>query len=92
MKHSMIIFTADKEMNRVMRSFDMCPEYKWFIETKAVEFDTSTVVDDDYFVRLINKSKEAEESFWIPAIKYQDNFYHHPDVKILSDGKKEMFI
>ena len=91
MKHKATLFVADLTHNKFMSAFDMRPDYKWFVVPTEVSFVTQTPVNEDYFMNIINKSKE-DPTFWIPAVKYMDNIYFSPDVKILSDGIREMFI
>jgi hypothetical protein len=94
MQHTMTMYVADKQQNAFMSAVDMRHESKWFIKKTEVSFNTSTEVNDGYFINLIEKSKKvfSDKCFWIPAISYMGNFYFHPSVKILSDGKQEMFI
>lgn len=91
MKHQMTMFIADREVNNFMSAFDMRLDCKWFIKKVEVNFQTPTPIDEPYFLSLIEKSKD-EKKFWVPAIQYMGNFFHDPSVKILSDGKHEMFI
>lgn len=94
MQHTMTLFIADDITNKFMKSADLKPEYKWYVTPQVIDFRTSSLVDDQYFENIIKASKEVfqEQGFWIPAIRYQNNFYRDSEVKILSDGKKEVFI
>lgn len=91
MRHAMTLFVAKKEINQFMRMVDLKPDCKWYVDVVETSFTTKTNVDDDYFMSIIEKSKDGGD-FWIPAIKYMDNLFFDPGVKILSDGNKEMFI
>lgn len=92
MRHSVTLFIADRKQNEFMRMFDMKPDCKWFVAPVESSFTTTTLIDEAYFQRVIEGSKTAEETFWIPAIKYMNNLYVAAGVKILSDGLKEMFV
>lgn len=90
----MTLFIADVFTNKSMKAFDLKPDCKWYVSPTSVNFKTNSIVNDQYFEDIIKASKEKfqEQGFWIPAIKYQNNFYRDSEVKILSDGEKEVFI
>ena len=105
MTHQMTLYMADLRMNELMRAFDLRPKGKWYAHPVEVDFETSTPLTDEYFQNIIDKSNEVLweppgvpgnimkiEGMWIPAIRYQNNHYFHHSVKILSDGKHEMFV
>jgi hypothetical protein len=90
-RHSMTLFIADRKMNEFMRCFDLRPPHKWYVFPQKVSFTTTSKVDDDYVLRLIEKSKGEPEK-WVPAIEYMGNIYHDPTVMELSDGQKIVFL
>jgi len=94
LKHTMTMFIADRKMNELMRCFDMRIDCKQFIEPQEATFTLKegVVLDEAFFINIIRKSKELMDGYWIPAIRYQDNFFYHPEVKVLSDGRREFFI
>ena len=94
LKHTMTMFIAEKTMNNLMRSADLRPDYKWYCILKTVVFETTTPITEAYFTGIMEKSKAEFEKngWWVPAIKYQDNFFAETSVKIVSDGKVEMFV
>lgn len=95
MKHTMTLYIATQHpINSFMSKIDLKPNGKWFVTLQTVNFETTTLINDDYFNNYINKSFESYRinKLWFPAIEYQDNFYHHPSVTCLSDGMHEMFV
>lgn len=94
MQHKMTLYISDRKLNEFMKAFDMRIDCKQFIEPREAIFTMKPgrVIDEEFFMNLITKSKDLMEGYWIPAIKYQDNFFYHPEVKVLSDGQKEMFL
>lgn len=94
MNHEMILFKADMVLNETMRAFDLRPEYKWFVEPLRVQFRTSTHVTEKYFIDIILKSKETKDAsgWWVPMIQYMGTTFYDPEIKVLSDGSKEMYI
>jgi len=94
MRYEMIIYIADKWKNKMMRNMDVSAPNKWFVETpQKVSFNTTTTVNEDYFMDLIEKSREDKDAeYWIPAISFCNTLYIAPDVEELSDGKKSMFL
>jgi hypothetical protein len=93
MKVEAIMYIADKKINSLMRSCDLNPEYKVFINsTQNVSYETTTKVDADYFMNLIEKSKKEGLDFWIPCIKYNGAMFVSPEIKEISDGEKCMFV
>lgn len=93
-KHQMTLYVADRKMNDFMKAFDLRIDCKQFIDLRDVTFTLKpgVVIDEEFFMNFIMKSKELMEGYWIPAILYQGNFFYHPEVKVLSDGQREMFI
>jgi len=93
-QYMMTTFAAHYPLNTFMAALDMRPSFKWYVETHEVVFSTSTKVDAAYFLNIIEKSKinYKDQGFWIPAIKYQNQIFMDPEVKILSDGVKEVFV
>jgi len=91
MQYSMLLFVAHRKINDVMRCCDMRPDYKWFIETHRATFTKHGEINEAFFMRIIEESK-SEPDYWIPAIKFCDSFFVAQNVKILSDGNKEMFV
>ena len=87
-KTTAILFIADNKLNKWMASFDMWPQYKVFISAKyKVSFETSTLVDRNYWMNIIKKSKEKKDC-WIPAIEHDGVLYVSPEIMELSDGNK----
>lgn len=94
MTHEMTMFIAHRPVNDTMKAFDMRPTCKWYVEPQKATFSTKTQITPGYFENIIAKSHEKYEEigFWIPAIQYMGNFFRADGVKILSDGKREMFL
>ncbi len=91
MNHQATFFLADRHMNNMMKGFDLKPDHKWFIYKQHCDFTTTTTINEQYFMDIIEKSK-AQEEFWIPVITYMGSVFNDPSVKVISDGDKEMFI
>lgn len=92
MKHSAILYIADREINKMMKAFDLCPDHKVFVALQEISFETTTQVNEEYFMKIIEESKKNEK-FWIPVIKYMDNVFIGDDkIKIISDGTNQIFI
>lgn len=91
MKHTLTLYVADRRMNSMMQAMDLRPDFKWFVTPTKVSFSSTKDITPEYFDQIIEKSRSGEE-FWIPAISYMGNWFQDPGVKILSDGKTEMFI
>lgn len=87
----MTLYIADRQINEFMKTFDLRPDYKWFIKTVTVRFKPTKKLNDKFFLNLIEKSK-AEKEKWVPAIQFQDKIYCDPSVKELSDGNKCFFV
>jgi hypothetical protein len=74
MKHTMIMFVAERFKNTFMRDADLRPDYKWFYEERKAEFDVreGVEVNKAFFMKIIEKSYEGyingNEPYWIPAI------------------------
>lgn len=86
------LFIADKKQNAFMKAADLCPDYKVFVTGKeAVSFKTKTLVNEQYFMRIIEKSK-SQKDFWIPAIEHDGTLYISPEIMELSDGSKVAFV
>lgn len=92
MKYEMTLLGASMAMNKMMSAFDMRMEGKWFYFPLKATIDTKTQITEEYFMKIINDSKEAGQEWWIPAIQFQSQLFVHESVKILSDGIKEMFV
>lgn len=91
MRHKATYFIADRKINNIMRRMDLGHDGKWFVKLMSVSFKTSTEVNKDYFLNIIECSKDADDIF-IPAIEYHGELFSCPTVSYLSDGKHEMFI
>lgn len=91
MKHTVILYIVDRKVNDFMKILDLCHSNKVFVNLQEMNFTTTTLVDEDYFMNIIGESKK-NENFWIAAISYMDNIFIDKDVKIISDGKQELFI
>lgn len=91
MQYSMILFVAHREINEFMRCADLRPEYKWYVEFHKATFTHSGEINEGFFQSIIEQSR-SQEDYWIPAIQFCDSFFVAQNVKILSDGKKEMFV
>jgi len=91
---TMTLWIAKKPLNDWMEALDVKPYFKWYIQKEDVTLKTESVVDDKYYMNLIQKSfaEYSDLGFWIPAISTHDKFYVPDNVKILSDGEKEMFV
>lgn len=83
---------GDKEINKFMAAFDLCPPHKRFMTSSVeVSLTTTTPVDREYWVKLIEKSR-VDDIPEIVAIEHGGNLYVHPETKVLSDGQREIFI
>ncbi len=89
---TMMLYIADMKQNAFMRAVDLRPDYKVYVTGKeTVSFKTSTLVNKDYFMRIIEKSK-SNHGFWIPAIEHEGVLYVSPEIMELSDGNKIAFV
>ena len=101
MKHTATLLMADEKLNKTMRQLDMAPLGKVFITMLEIDFETSTPVDEDYFNKMIESqskvihSNNSHYSLFLSGLAgviYGKNIFLHPFVRIVSDGKHEMFI
>lgn len=102
LKHKMVLYLADNQMNWFMSALDLAHKGKFFVCPYPVTFETTTTITKNYFKKIIqeskknrdssNKNKEQKTGFWIPAIKYQDNLIVDEEVVSLSDGYSEFFV
>ena len=90
-KYHFTLLLAERKLNSFMTSFDMRPNFKWFYAPTEVEVTTTTQINSEYFQKIIRESKNLPD-YWIPGIIYAGELYVDPEVKILSDGVKEMFV
>lgn len=92
MKYSLTLFFADKKLNNMMCNVDLKPDCKEFItDSRDVVIETTSALDEASIRKIIEASKN-DPDFWIPAIGFAGILYVDDDIKILSDGKTEMFI
>ena len=84
----MIVFIADNKKNKLMKAFDLCPDYKVFIEQPVnVKFTRAGTDSDEVFIsKVINKSKISDTIEWIPAVIYKGLFYVAEGIREISDG------
>lgn len=91
-----LLLVIDEEITRWMRACDLFSPGKFLIQYIDISFQTTTNVDYDYFMKMINESfkkfKENDEGVRIAAIICMKYLFAHEDVKVISDGKYEMFI
>lgn len=91
MKHTATLYVADRERNNLMAAFDLKPDYKWFVTPLKVTFEPDQPPTEEMFRQMIEQSKTLDDE-WILAIRYMDNLFADPSVKVLSDGEMEMFL
>lgn len=92
MEQAMTLFIADKKVNDLMNSLDMRHNKKqFFSRALEVSFTTTSKVDKDYFLNIIEKSKN-EKGYWIPAIEHKGALYVDPYLAELSDGEKSLML
>lgn len=81
-----------------MQEWDIFQPNKYLVRISDIVIETSTLIDDEYFKRLIDKSwkkrqeKHLKDRFRLAGISYMNNHYFHPDVNCISDGSHEVFI
>lgn len=94
MKHTLIMWLAPLRKNAFMRAADLRPEGKWYCELLETHIETASAVDEPYLLNIINQSRveQEQQGWWVPAIGFQGDLIVHPDVRILSDGRHEIFI
>lgn len=91
MKHTMTLMIADRKTNAYMKWLGFRPDCKWYTNPTAVDFETTSDINEAYFKSIIEHSR-TDKKFWIPGIIYQNNMIVANDVKIISDGLREMFV
>lgn len=91
MNYQMTLYIADRKVNKFMETFDLKPKHKVYVSFRKANFETSTLIDEKYFLNIIEKSREQED-FWIPAIEFCGNLFHAEEIKEVSDGKRIMFL
>lgn len=88
----MTLYIADKQQNRLMKAFDLCPDHKVYVTGKQrVSFKTKLLVDETYIQQMIEKSR-SNADFWIPAIEHDGVLHTAPELMELSDGNKVAFV
>lgn len=100
MKHSATLLYADRKMNDLLRRFDLFIPGKVLVSLVEIEFQTTTSVNEEYFMKMIDFQAEIMKASYgddlflsgLAGVIYMDNIFVHPCIKILSDGKHEMFI
>jgi hypothetical protein len=77
-----------------MSAVDLCPEYKVFVDIVRVEYKRIGGEEDEEFARrIIGLSKSNKEGdYWIPAISFNDKMWVADGIKVISDGRSEMFV
>jgi hypothetical protein len=87
------LYVANRRKNKLMAAFDLCPPYKVFAEPMDHDFERVGTDTDAFACRLIRGSQLDESSeFWIPAVVLNGKIYSSPEIKVISDGKREMFL
>lgn len=90
LKYPITMYLACKKFNNVMRSFDMKPDYKWFIKDKLkVEVEEASI---ESLSKLIKESEKDEHDVYIPLITCGNVTLLGNNVKEISDGKKIVFV
>jgi hypothetical protein len=86
------LYIAEHKLNDMMKVFDMCASHKVFFSSKQrVSFKTTTLVNEKYWLDMIEKSK-AQKDYWIPAIVHEGVMYVSPEIMELSDGKQSAYV
>jgi len=88
--YQMTLYIADRTINNFMKAADLNPHYKQFVARRIASFSTTSQINEDYFMNIIDKSKDQED-FWIPAIEFCGTLYCDKNIKELSDGKRILF-
>jgi hypothetical protein len=83
-------YVADRKINALMKAADLCPVYKVFVREEKLQFQTTTKIDGEYIMNLINVSREGKD-IWIPAIQWNGKFYVADGIKELSNGESVCF-
>jgi len=90
MKYRMTLYVADRKINDFMECVDLKPKHKVYVSLMGVDFETSTLVHEQYFLDLIEKSR-TQKGYWIPAIEFCGLIYCAEEIKEISDGNKIIF-
>lgn len=90
-KHEMTLYISNWKTNDFMEAVDLKGTKKWYATAVMVTFQTKTTVDKQYFMNIIEKSKDRKD-FWIPAIKYMANMFRAEGVEVISDGKHFLYL
>lgn len=91
-KNEATLYIAEGKINEMMTVLDLRPPGKYYVGLLKVSFTTTSTIDDNYFMDIIEKSFEMENGNCIVAIEYMNNLYVHPSVKEISDGKTTFFV
>jgi len=94
MKHEVILYITLPKITEWMTMLDMCQPGKYFVKKYKMVINPKRPVNSEFFMDWINLStkEEFDKDGFIAAIEFMGNCYAHPDVKVLSDGKKEMWV
>ena len=87
-------YVANKWKNEFMQRLDARKDYEWFVEPVLHEISTWIAECDreDFFLEEIIEKSRPYKDFWVPGVLYCGVIYHPEDVKIISDGKKLIFL
>lgn len=88
MKFEMIMYVAQRELNEMMRCFDLKPDYKWYVTPMKADIENPSI---DKIKKLIAESHK-HASIYIPAVRCGSEFVVDEGVMELSDGKRIMYV
>jgi CheY-like chemotaxis protein len=90
-------FLADKPINEFLYRFDLKPEYKQYVTTLyegqlMLPEEEKADLTEEQMNKIIETSRTSSESFWVVAIEHKGKLVVADGIKILSDGKVEVFV
>jgi len=93
MNYEMTLMVADNPTNGFMKAFDLRNDGEYFVSLMDIQFSTDAVLNEDYFMNIIDKSIEGElEGMKVPGIIFCGNAFLHKGVTKISDGKKCFYV
>lgn len=92
MQHEIILYLTLPEVTKFMRRLDLCHPDKYFTVPYVMTAETDRNVNDEYLNKMVALlGKIDQEKPFVAALSYMQNMYFAPGVKIVSDGKHEMW-
>ena len=86
------LYIADRRKNKMMRAFDLCPDYKVFTSPAEEKIERKDIDPDEEFIRRLITLSTLQKDFWISAAHHDGTLYAAPGIREISDGQRIWFV